>query len=254
VTPGRARAAGFGLVVLAILLWEGIARMEWVSPVVFPPPSRTARALVDLTSSGRLPSAALATLARVGRGLLAGALPGLLLGLAMGASTRVRRLFDPLVAAIHPLPKLALLPLVLATLGIGEGPRTIPIALSAFFPMLLSAATGVRQIPPLLPEMARSFGASHRQLLWRVILPGSLPYVLTGLRISVNAALVMSVALEMIAAPDGLGVLIWYSWETMRIEPLYGGVLAIALLGMVSNALLEAAARRLVPWRPDAAD
>jgi NitT/TauT family transport system permease protein len=184
-------------------------------------------------------------------GLLLGAVPGLLLGLAMGGSPRLRAIVDPFVAAIHPMPKLALLPLLMVLLGIGEAPRIVVIAIAAFFPMLLSAMAGVRQISPVHFEVARNYGASPHQVFLRVALPGSLPMVLTGLRLAANVSLLLAIAVEIASAQLGLGALVWLSWQVLRVELLYATLVVTALFGIGINVLLQWVARRLVPWLPE---
>lgn len=241
--------AALGLVTLAAALWELAARANWVSPLFFPAPSVIAEALARLATAGRLPADAAATLVRAAEGVVAGCAPACVLGLAMGASPRLRAVFDPLIAASHPLPKIALLPLLMVVFGIGELSKVMAVALAAFFPMLLSAMAGVRSINPLLFEVVESYGATRRKVFTRVVLPGSLPMLLTGLRISGNVALVTTIAVELVAAERGLGVLIWFSWETMRSEELYAGLFVIALIGIAFNASLGWLALRLVPWQ-----
>jgi NitT/TauT family transport system permease protein len=244
----RIAAAIAGGIVLA---WELLSRVGIVSPTFVPAPTSILRTLGAEIASGVLPGHLAATLGRVVPGLAAGGTAGLLLGLAMGGSRRLRGIVDPFIAALHPVPKLALLPLFMVLLGLGEAPRIAVVALACFFPMLLSAMAGVRQISPIHFEIARNYGASRRQMLMRVVLPGSLPMVLTGVRLAANAALVLAIAVEIASATRGLGSLVWLSWQVFRVELLYATVIVTALLGVGINALLQWSARRLVPWLPD---
>jgi NitT/TauT family transport system permease protein len=192
-----------------------------------------------------------ATLLRVFAGLALGAFPGLLCGLVMGWSARIRAVADPFVAALHPVPKLALLPLLMVLLGFSDAPRIAVIALSCFFPMLLSAMAGVRQISPAHFEVARNYGARQWKLLTRVVLPGSLPMVLTGLRLSANTALALTIAVEIATAQVGLGAQVWLSWQVLHIELLYATIVLTAVFGIGVNLVLRALTRWLVPWLPD---
>jgi NitT/TauT family transport system permease protein len=233
-----------------LAFWEAGVRLGAVPEFFFPAPSTIVRTLIELTAAGILLPHLGATLARTAAGALLGCLPAAVLGLLMGWSPRVREALDPLVAALHPLPKIAVLPLLMVIFGIGESSRVIAVSIGAFFPMLLATAAGVRQISPQHFEVVRSYGGRPRQVLTKVVLPGALPVMLTGLRLALNVALLITIAVELVTARVGLGHLIWMGWETMRTEHLYAGLVVIALLGVGVNALLGRLAARLVPWQP----
>lgn len=239
-------AAALAFVLLAT--WEIAVRAGFVRPMFFPPPTAIARTFIEGFRSGLLLEHLAATLARVFPGLVLGGAPGLLLGLMMGWSRRVRGVADPFVAAVHPVPKLALLPLFMVIFGIGEQSKILVVAAAAFFPMLLNGMAGVRQISPVHFEVARNYGASRMQMLTRVVLPGSLPMVLTGLRLAANIAFLSAIAVEIAAADTGLGALVWMSWEVLRVEQLYATLFLTGLLGVALNATLQWLGRRTVPW------
>jgi NitT/TauT family transport system permease protein len=175
--------------------------------------------------------------------------PGAALGLAMGSSQRLRSLLDPIVAALHPLPKIALLPLVMVVFGIGDWSKVFVIAVSAFFPLLVSAMAGVHQISPIHFEVARSCGASRAKVLTRVVLPGSLPMLVAGARLALNTALLLTMAVELVLTQNGLGSMIWMAWQTLRVEQLYAVLIVVSVLGFVFNTLLERLGARLAPWQ-----
>ena len=168
----------------------------------------------------------------------------------MGWSQTMRRLAEPLVAAVHPMPKLALLPLALILLGIGEHSKIALIALAAFFPMLVNSMAGVQQIDALTWEVAYHYQARGWILLKRVIWPGSLPLIWVGIRLAVNTALLLTTAVEMVTARQGLGAAIWLAWQTLRVEELYAALIVIALLGLGANWMVEKLSTHCVPWRP----
>lgn len=238
------------LVILAALaLWEIAARTGWISRLFFPPPSVIVWALLRMAWNGALWPALGSTLGRLTAGVVIGGGGGLLLGWAMGASRPLRVALDPFVAALHPLPKLAIFPIFLILLGIGEASKVALLATVAFFPMLINTLAGVQQIDRTYWEAAANYGATGGKLLRRVILPGSLPLALTGLRLAVNSALVVAIAVEMLSAREGLGATIWLAWQTLRTEELYATLLVIGLLGLASNGLLRAVMRWLLPWQ-----
>lgn len=246
--PPVARILPVVMLVSAVVAWELAARAGWVSVLFFPPPSRMLGALFGMGGTGEFWLSLGTTLFRVGMGLLLGGGAGLLLGWLMGTVRALRAALDPIVATLHPLPKVAIFPIFLILLGIGEWSRIAPVALAAFFPMLLNTLSGVRQIDRVFWEVAVSYGAGGRALLRRVILPGSLPMVLTGFRLAVNDALVVTIAIEMLSADRGLGATIWMAWQTLRTEDLYATLIVIAALGVLNNALLRLLVRMLLPW------
>ena len=238
------------VVLLAALgSWEWSVRAGLVSPLFFPAPSVIAVAGTRMFLSGELGRHLGSTLYRVLAGFALGGLSGLVFGLIMGWWPRLRAVMDPLIAAAHPLPKIALLPLIMIFFGIGEISKIVAVAISAFFPMLINAMAGVRQIHPIHYEVARNYGASPVRVLARVVVPGSLPLVLVGARLALNSALLVTIAVELISAQDGLGSAIWLAWETLQTEKLYVGLLVIAILGAGINQLLQMLTQFLTPWQ-----
>lgn len=229
-------------------LWEIAAQTGLINAAFVPAPSTIARALGTSIRGGELPAHLLVTLTRVAAGLALGAGAGLILGLTLGSFRRVRAVVDPFVAALHPIPKLALLPVLILLLGLGEWPRIVVIAAASFFPMLLNTIAGVRQINSVHFDVARVYGASRIQMLTRVILPGSVPMALTGLRLAANVAFLSAIAVEMVYSDRGLGSLIWLSWQVLRVDTLYATLAAIAIVGIALNAGLQWIARRGAPW------
>ncbi|MCB0041155.1 MAG: ABC transporter permease, partial [Caldilinea sp.] len=237
------------LLLAGLALWEVAARAGWISALFFPPPSAITLTLLRMVGGADFWAGLGSTLMRLTAGVLIGGGAGLLLGWLMGVSRPLRVALAPLVAALHPLPKLALFPIVLVILGIGESSKVALVALTAFFPMLLNTLAGVQQIDPTHWEVAANYGATGGKLLRRVVLPGSLPMTLTGLRLAVNGALVVTIAIEMLSARQGLGATIWLAWQTLRTEDLYATLVVIGGLGLASNQLLESATRLLLPWK-----
>ncbi len=237
------------LCVLGFLtLWEILARLEWISPLFFPAPTRVLRTLIELSASGKLIENLGATLSRLLAGFLLGSLPGLILGLGMGWSASMRIIVDPIIAALHPIPKIAIFPLIMIIFGIGEASKIVAVAIAAFFPMLINSMAGVRQLNAVYFEVARNYGASWWKTLTRLIFPGSLPLILTGTRLALNMAMVITIAVELISAKKGLGVMIWFSWQTLRVEELYATLLITSLLGIFFNYSLQTITRLCVPW------
>ncbi len=236
------------VVAVLLALWELWARAAASASILFPAPSVVGAVILRQGRNGELFRTTGATLLRLASGFVLGGVPALLLGLAMGFSPRVRAAVDPLVAAAHAIPKIAVLPILMILLGLGEAPKIAVVAAAAFFPLLISTMAGVRQISPLHFEVAHAYGASAPRVFWRVLVPGSLPQILSGVRLAFNAALLITVALEIVAARNGLGATIWLAWQTMRVEELYASLAVTSLLGVGFNGVLALVGRRLVPW------
>jgi ABC-type nitrate/sulfonate/bicarbonate transport system permease component len=239
------------IVFVFLAVWEWLARSGYISVLFFPPPTKILRSFFELLANGKLVVHLKASLYRLSLGFVLGGLPGLILGLFMGWSPRTRGVVDPIIAALHPIPKIAIFPLILVVFGIGEASKIVAIAVAAFFPMLINSMAGVRQINPVYFEVTRNYGASVWKTFTRVVIPGSLPMVLTGIRLAFNIALVIAIAVELLAAKEGLGVMIWFSWQTLRIEELYASLITTALLGISANFAIQRLSMRLAPWYDD---
>jgi NitT/TauT family transport system permease protein len=233
------------------VVWETSYHLGLISGVLAPPPSAIFRELLAMASDGMLGQHLGATLSRLGVGFVAGATSGICIGLAMGWSTPLRRSLDPIVAAIHPIPKIALFPLLIALLGIGEISKVTSIGIGAFFPALLNTIAGVRSINPVQIDLARNYGATSTTMFRRILLPGSLPMVMTGLRLSANVAFLSTIGIEMVAAETGLGAILWLSWQVYRIERLYATLVVISLMGVLLALIIRRVSLRAVPWMPE---
>jgi NitT/TauT family transport system permease protein len=236
-------------VLASLALWEIGVQRGAISALYYPPPSAILGVLQRMLASGELFGHISATLWRMLVGLLTGGGLGLVLGMLMGWSRDLRAVLDPLIAAIHPLPKIAILPLIMVIFGIGETSMILVVAMGAFFPMLINTLAGVLQIHPIHFDVARNYGASRLKIFQRVIWPGSLPLILTGLKLAINITLLLAVGVEMVSARKGLGAMIWMAWTTMRTEEIYASLLIITLMGILVNLLLHVITTKLVPWQ-----
>lgn len=237
------------MLLAGLIAWEAAARLGWVAAIFFPPPSLIVLTLVDMVRTATFWSALGITLLRLVGGVVIGASTALLLGWVMGTVRGVRITVEPLVALLHPLPKLALFPLFLILLGIGEASKVAVVAVTAFFPVLINTLAGVDQIEQSAWEVAAIYGAGRSLRLRRLIIPGTLPLALVGVRLALNNGLILTVAVEMLAAQHGLGVQIWLAWQTFRIADLYATLVVIALLGYGGNWWMGSLTRRLTPWQ-----
>lgn len=238
------------LLALALLsLWEVAARRGWIPTLFYPAPTTILGSLGRLVASGELTKHLGATLGRLAVAFVGGGGFGLLLGVALGWWPSLRAVVDPFISALHPIPRLALLPLILLLFGISFFSKILAVAIATFFPMVINAMAGVAQIDPNYFDVARLYRVSRWRVFWRVLLPGSLPMILTGARLALVRALGATIGLELITAQTGLGSLLYFAWQTYRTEALFATIFVIALLGYGFRALLDALSRRLAPWQ-----
>jgi NitT/TauT family transport system permease protein len=231
-----------------LLLWELCGRLGLLNPLFFPVPSIIFIAFFEMLADGEIQKNLSITMFRVFAGFVIGTIPGIIIGLIMGASDRVRQILDPIVAATYPIPKLSIFPLLMVIFGIGELSKIMAIAIGCFFLTLINAMAGVRNINKVYFEVAKNYGASRRQLFTRVMLPASLPMIFTGIRIALGMSLIVVVGVEFVSANYGIGALIWNAWQTFEIEKLYVGIFICAILGILFTLALKKMEQHLIPW------
>ena len=231
-------------------LWEIAPRLGLVDAVFLPPLSTSLGALADLLANGQLAVHLQASLTRALIGLSIAIVAAVLLGALIGSSPAVARFLNPVLELFRNTAALALLPVFVLILGIGETSKIALVVYACFFPVLLSTITGVRTVDPLLLKSARSLGLSRVQLFTKVTLPAAVPTIFTGIRMAGAASILVLVAAEMVGARAGLGYLVTAAQQNFQIPAMYAGILTIALVGLSINAVLLLAERRLSRWRP----
>jgi NitT/TauT family transport system permease protein len=236
--------------VLGILaVWEAVCRMELVPPLFLPAPTAIVADGWTMLTSGELHENLLASLYRIAIGYAIGSLVGIIVGLILGFSRWVDAVVTPIVYSIYPIPKIALLPLIVLWLGIGELPKVTIIALGVFFPVVINTFSGVKNVDPILIKAAVTFGSNHLSVIRKVILPGALPMIFAGLKLSAGTSLLLLVSAEMIAAQNGLGSMILHYGNLMITTKLMVGVVILSLLGLLFNRGLQWLERKLIPWK-----
>lgn len=237
---------------LALLVaWEVIVQLGLVDRRFIAAPSVIVRELVAMTASGELPRHLGVSLMRIALGFVLGVVPAIVVGLWMGLSRPVRAVVDPLISATYPIPKIAILPLVMVFLGIGEASKVAIVAIAAFFPVIVNTYTGVVTLDRVYLDVAKSFRAKRTLVFRRVVLPGALPVIFAGLRLALGVCLIIIVSAEFVAAREGIGFLIWSSWETLVIEKMFVGLLVIAVIGTVFTLLLREVQAWAIPWKSE---
>jgi ABC-type nitrate/sulfonate/bicarbonate transport system permease component len=247
--PQPRRAAPFLAFLAIVALWQGAIELGWLNAVFLPSPWSIVLALHDLIVSGALARNLAASLSRIAVGWALGTSCGLAAGLAMGLFSLARGIGLPVVSALFPIPKIALLPLFILWFGIGEPSKVAVIALGVFFPTVIATFSSVDNVPRSLIRMAQSFGVPFDAIIRKVVLPGALPGILAGFRISLSIALILVVAAEMIGAQEGIGAFVLSAGNLMQTDQLMAGVATLSLLGLAFGLLLSVLERWLLRWR-----
>ncbi len=238
------------LAILGLLLvWELVCRSGVVSALFLPAPSAILNALFTMIAGGEIGLALAASMYRILAGFAIGSLIGLAVGLVTGTSALMDKIGTPIVNALYPIPKIALLPLFILWLGIGELSKVTIIALGVFFPVAMNTYSGVKNVDSLLIKVAASFNAGWWLTMKSVVLPNALPMIFAGLRLAAGTSLLLLVAAEMIAAQVGIGALILHYGDLMITDRLMAGVIVLSLLGLIFNLLLQWLERKVIPWK-----
>lgn len=241
-------AAILGIAVL-LLIWETVCRLGWVSPLFLPSPTGILAAGWEMLTKGELLQNTGASLYRILLGYALGASVGIVVGLLLGFSKWAEAMGTPILFSLYPIPKIALLPLIVLWLGIGELPKVTIIALGVFFPVVINTYSGVKNVDAILIKAAVSFGSNHLNVIRKVILPGALPVIFAGLKLAAGTSLLLLVAAEMIAAKQGIGSMILHYGNLMITTKLMVGVVVLSLLGLAFNRGLQWLETRLLPWK-----
>ena len=259
--PGGGALATLALYVAfpgaVLLLWQGLGMAGLYRRAILPPPTDIAIVLFDLVTgateaagrySGTWFDHTVSSVWRVFAGFAWGGALGTLLGLLIGLSRVVEKLFDPTVQVLRNVPVTAWVPLALIFFGIGNQPAIFLIGLGAFFPAVLNSTLGVRQLSRTLHKAGQMLGANRREMLVRVILPAALPSVMTGLRLSMGIAWVLVVVAEILAVRSGLGYLLNDAYQFYRNDVVIASMLSIGVLGFLSDRIVVFARNRLLEW------
>jgi sulfonate transport system permease protein len=269
--PGSSRAAAFsrspytmgrrGLLFVSwiapfvlIVAWELLAQAGWLSPQVLPAPSKVVRTAFKLVLSGSLLNDLGVSMLRAAAGFAIGGSIGFALGTLVGFSRIAHALVDRSVQMIRAIPFLALVPLVIVWFGVGEAEKIFLVSLGVAFPIYINTTLGIRQVDPKLLELGRVQGLGTWQLIRRIILPGALPSILTGVRYSLATAWLALVVAETIGAQSGLGFLAMDAREFLRTDVIVLTIVIYALIGVAADSIARLLERRLLAWHPNYGD
>lgn len=239
-------AAAFMAALLAAL--EAAVSFGMANKSFVPMPSSVFARAFDIVSSGQVVAPLAHTLAILSVGYGIGCLAAVVLGTLMGFYRPIYNLFEPLIELIRPIPKAALLPVLILFLGLGAAMKITIVALAAFPPVLINTVQGVRAVEPVLTDMARTFGHSSSTVLWRILLPASGPYIVSGMRISLGICLIVEITAEMLSASGGLGDVILQGQRMFRVVDSYAWLVIVAIFGFALNTLFHWIERRATFW------
>jgi len=229
-----------------IAIWQLLLMLGIGDRRFIPAPSDIAQRFVSLLASGELEWHVGVTLYRV----LAG-VPAVAVGLLMAMFKPVRIFFDPLIAALFPIPKIALMPLLLLAFGLGDASKIALVAIAVFFPVVVNTYVGAANIEKIYWDVARNYGASPAVMFSRVVFFGALPTIFAGLRIALAVSFIVLVASEFVATKSGIGYLIWNSWELLQVDVMFVGIVTIGVLGLVTSVLFAEIERNTIPWKTE---
>jgi NitT/TauT family transport system permease protein len=232
-----------------LVLWEILARAHIIDTRLLSSPSLILHAFIPLLLSGELLYNTAVSVQRVLWGFLAGSIPGILLGISMGLSPLVRSALEPMIAATYPIPKLALMPLILLLFGLGETSKIFTIAIGVFYLVVINTMAGVLSIDKIYLDVAQNFGANRKNFYLTVALPGALPMIFAGLKLGMGMALILIVAAELSAAKAGVGWMIWRAYDMFDIEQMFIALITLSVLGYIFSLLLDRFENWILPWK-----
>ena len=247
--PRRRRGVSIAVFVLLIAFVEWGTRTGFISALTLPRPSDVLGTFRELYDSGMLFKHLVPSLLRLVIGTSMGVAVGIAVGVMIGLFSLVRAGLVPLVAALFPIPKIALLPLFVIWFGIDEASKYALIAFGTFTPTVVATYAAVDNVDRTLIRMGQSFGLSWRSIVTKIVLPGAMPGILAGLRISLAIGIILLVAAEMLGAQYGIGAYILEAGSLYDLERLFAGVVILSLLGVGVSVAITAIERRVLRWR-----
>ncbi len=237
-------------IVAVVVAWEAVVRLRGIAPIYLPAPSSVFVYLSRMIADGSMPYHLGITLLRIFVGFALAAVCGIVLGVLMGMSRTVARVADVWIAALYPLPKISLIPLLIIWVGTGEAYKIVISAISAFFPIVISTYAGIRQTDRGLIKAAKDLGANARQIQLKVVIPGAIPSIFAGLHLGMGIAIILVVAAEMIggSSQGGMGWLLISSGQVMETEKVFASLIVLAVVGAVVIKLQQWIDRKVAPW------
>ena len=231
-----------------LIVWEVVAQAGLINRLIVPPLSRILGVFAELVWSGQIPIQVLVSMKRAAAGYVMAAVIFIPLGILMGLSQSVYRLFEVVVEMLRPVPPPVIIPVAMLFFGLEDQMKIVVIFFSCAWPILLNTLDGARNVDRVLLNTARTFGLSQWKIIWNVILPACSPQIVTGLKVSLPIMLILVIISEMVGSTDGIGYFILDSQRRFRVAQMYAGMLALAILGYTLNQLFSLLYRLVMPW------
>jgi taurine transport system permease protein len=235
--------------VLVIAVWQASVSYGFVQPLFLPAPSQIFQRAVSMSAEGALFGHVIASAWRVTIGFILASLVAIPLGIFLGFSPTARAIFDPVLSFLRPLPSMSWIPLSLLWFGIGETQKYSIVFMGAFAPSLLYVMEATKGVDPLLIKAAQNLGAKPKDVMIEVILPASLPQIISGLKVMLGIAWTCVISAELVAAREGLGFMIMNGKEYFQTDTVVLGMVLISLTVMATDVIFRFVERRILPWK-----
>lgn len=234
-----------------LLLWESVSRVLVANPLFLAAPSQIMAAIYNLSLTGEMERHIAVSAAEFALGYVIASVIGIAIGFGMASSVRFKQAMQPWISGLYATPTIALAPLFILWLGIGIWSKVLVVIFLVLFPVTINTEAGLRTTSERLTEMLRSFGASPRQIFFKVSLPSALPFILAGLKLGIGRGLIGVVVAELFGSRAGLGRLISQAADAFNMPELFAGVVVLAVAGISMTAGFTWLEKRLVPWTKD---
>jgi ABC-type nitrate/sulfonate/bicarbonate transport system permease component len=242
------KLSGVVLIIAIFLIWEITSRVGFVNPAFFPPFSQVIATLGQMIQTGETWQNVWFTMYRCFIGYLIACAVGIPVGILMGRSRKSYHLLEPLTEMLRPIPSAAVIPVAILFLGIDNGMKIFVVVYACLWPVLINSLDGVRGIDPVLIETGKTFDLSKRQFLFKIIIPAASPQFVTGMRISLAIALILSISVEMIAGNNGIGFYILDTERSFLYREMYASIVMIGIIGFSINALFVTLSDKIMRW------
>jgi NitT/TauT family transport system permease protein len=232
-----------------LVIWQLLLMFGFGDRRFIPTPTDIAVRFFEMSVNGELALHVAATIWRALAGFVIGIVPAIALGLLMAMFRPVQIFIDPLIASLFPIPKIALMPLLLLAFGFGDASKIALVAIAVFFPVIINTYVGAVNIEKIYWDVARNYGASQAVMFTRIVFFGALPTIFAGLRIALAVSFIVLVAAEFVASKVGIGYLIWNSWELLQVDIMFVGIVSIGIIGLITSVLFQELERKVIPWK-----
>jgi ABC-type nitrate/sulfonate/bicarbonate transport system permease component len=235
--------------IVLLLGWQLLLMAGFGDRRFVPEPTDIAVKFWQMILSGELEEHVLVSLYRIFAGFFIGVIPAIAVGLLMAMFRPVRIFMTPLIAALFPIPKVALFPLILLAFGFGDASKIVLVAIGVFFPVIINTFTGAANIDRIYIDVANNYGASRTVMFSRIVFFGALPMIFAGLRVGLAVSFIVLISAEFVAAKSGIGYLIWNSWELLSVDIMFVGIVTVGFLGLVTSVILDEIEHLAIPWK-----